>query len=98
MLMQMVDILEDTLLATDDHIINGRQVLGVLWKADATGVGDDGDVELGGHEQDGNDLVDAAEAAGIDLADVDCAAGEELLEHDAVLAHFAGGDADVEGF
>ena len=97
-LMQMVDILEDTLLATNNHVINSRQMLGVLWQANTTRVGDDGDVEFGSHEQNGDDLVDTAEAAGVDLADVDCAAGEELLEHDAVLAHFARGDANVVGF
>ena len=57
-----------------------------------------GDVELGSHEEHGDDLVYATETARVDLANVDCARGEELLEHDAVLAHLTGGDADVVGF
>lgn len=48
-----------------------------------------------GHEQHGHDFVDAAEPAGVDLAVVDRARLEELLEHDAVLAVLAGGDADA---
>ena len=45
----------------------------------------------------GDDFVYAAEAAGVDLANVDGPRGEELLEHYAVLAHFAGCDADAVG-
>lgn len=96
-LVQMVHVLEDTLLAAHDDIVNGRKMLRVLWQADAARVRYNGNVELCGHEQDGNDFVYAAETAGVDLANVDGARGEELLEHDAVLAHFAGGDADVVG-
>jgi len=96
-LMQMVDILEYTLLAAHHHIIDSTEMLCVLWKADAAAVGDNGDVEFGGHEENGNDFVYATQAAGVDLANVDCARGEELLEHDAVLAHFTCCDADVVG-
>jgi hypothetical protein len=56
---------------------------------------------LCGHQQDGNDLVHTSEAARINLAYVDGTCGEELLEHDAVLAHLARGNADavrLQGF
>jgi hypothetical protein len=45
----------------------------------------------------GEDFVYAAEPTRVDLANVDGARREELLEHDAVLAHFSGGDADSVG-
>lgn len=72
-------------------------MLCVLGQTDTTAVGHDGDVVFGGHEQHGDDFVYTAQTAGVDLADVDCAGLEELLEHDAVLAHLAGGDADAVG-
>lgn len=100
-LVEMVDVLQDTLLATDDNVVNSGKMLRVLWQTDTARVGDNGDVELGGHEKHGNDFVYTAETARVDLADVDCARGEELLEHDAVLTHFARGNANVvrlEGF
>ena len=59
-LVQMVDVLEDALVGRDDDVVDGGQVLCVLWQADAAGVGHNGDAEFGGHEQHGNDLVDAA--------------------------------------
>lgn len=70
-------------------------MLSVLGEADTAGVGHNGDVEFGGHEEHGDDLVHATETAGVDLADVDGAGGEELLEHDAILAHLSSGDADA---
>ena len=97
-LVQMIHILQHTLLATHNDIINRAEVLRVLGETHAAAVGHDGDVEFCGHEEHGDDLVYAAQPACIDLADVDCAGLEELLEHDAVLAHFAGCDADVVGF
>lgn len=95
--MQMIHILQHTLLPTHNDIVNRAQMLRVLGQSHATRVRHNRDVEFGSHEQDGNDFVDAAETARVDLADVDGPGGEELLEHDAVLAHFAGGDADIVG-
>lgn len=71
MLMQMVHILQHALLPTHHYVVNRAQMLGIFGQSDAARVRDDGDVEFGGHEEDGNDFVDAAEAAGVDLADVD---------------------------
>jgi hypothetical protein len=96
-LMQMIHVLQHTLLPRNHNVVDGAEVLCVLWQADAAGVRYNGHVVFCGHEQHGDDFVDAAETAGIDLADVDCARGQELLEHDAVLAHFAGCDADAVG-
>lgn len=94
MLVQVVHILQHALLAADDDIVDGAQVLGVLGQTDTTGVGDDGDAELAGQQQDGQDLVDAADTAGVGLEDGQSSRLQELLEDDAVLAHLAGGDAD----
>lgn len=96
-LVQVVDVLEDALLAADDDVVDGREVLGVLGQADAAAVRHNGDVVFGCHEQHGDDFVDAAQTAGVDLADVNGTRLEELLEHDAVLAHFARCDADAVG-
>lgn len=94
MLMQMIDILKDTELSTDTDIVNGTQMLSVLWESHTTRMGHDGNVELLSHEEHGEDFIHATHAAGVNLADVNGAGGEELLEDHAVLAHFSGGDAD----
>ena len=57
----------------------------------------DGHAHLGGHEVDGEDVVEAAHPGRVDLAELHGAALQELLEHDAVLAHLAGGHADPCG-
>lgn len=52
----------------------------------------DGLASLGGHEQDGEDLVDTGESARVDLNDVDGLGLEELLEdHSVVTARTRGG-------
>ena len=95
--MEMVDVFQDALLARHDNIVDCAQMLCVLGQTDTAGVRDDGDAEFRGHEQHGDDFVDAAEPTRVDLADVDGSGLQELLEHDAVLAHFAGRDADAVG-
>lgn len=97
MLVQVIHVLEHALLPAHDHVVDRAQVLRVLGQPHAAAVRHDGHVELGGHQQDGDDFVDAAQPARVDLADVDGAGLQELLEHDAVLAHFARGHADVVG-
>jgi hypothetical protein len=94
---EMVDVLDDTVGegTGDGEEIEDGEMLDVLAEADAAGVGADGYAELGGHEEDGEVFVDAGDATGVDLADVDGAGLEELLEHDGVMAVFAGGDADT---
>lgn len=94
----MIHKLKHTLLPAHNHVIDSGEMLRVFWKADTAAVRYDGDLEFGGHEEDGEDFVDAAHAAGVYLADVDRAGGQKLLEHDAVLAHFAGSDSDIVGF
>src|SRR5690606_10321839 len=66
--------------------------LDIFAEADPARMWPDGLFVFGGHEQDGEDLIQAANAAGVDLDDVDGVAGDELLEENAVLAHFPGGD------
>lgn len=94
MLVQMVNILQHTLLTADHHVVDGAQVLRVFGQAHATRVRHDGDAELARQEQDGKDLVHAADAAGVGLEDGQGSRLQELLEDHAVLAHLAGGNAD----
>src|ERR1022692_3979508 len=72
-------------------------VLGVFAKAHAAGVRADGHAELRGKEQHRNDLVHTAQPARVDLAARDRLGLEQLLEHHAILAVLARGDADAEG-
>ena len=74
--------------------VEHREVLHVLAQADAAGVRADGHLELGGEEEDGEHLVDAAEPAAVDLRNVDRVGLEELLEHHPVVAVLAGRDPD----
>ena len=93
---EVVDELDDAVLegGGDAEEVEDGEVLDVLAEADAAGVGADGDAEFCGEEDDGEVFVDAGDAAAVDLADVDGLGLEELLEHDAVVAVLAGGDAD----
>lgn len=56
-----------------------------------------GNVVLGGHQHDGQALVDTPEPHGVDLAHIGSLGLEELLEGHAVLGGFSGGDADAVG-
>jgi hypothetical protein len=97
---EVVDVFDDAIGegAGDGEEVEDGEVLDVLAEADAAGVGADGDVEFCSHEKDGEVFVNAGDAATIDLADVDGAGLEQLLEHDGVVAVFAGGDAGGGGF
>ncbi len=97
---KVVDVLDDTVGegAGDGEEVEDGEVLDVLAEADAAGVGADGNVEFCSHEKDGEVFVDAGDAAAVDLADVDGAGLEQLLEHDGVVAVFAGGNAGGSGF
>lgn len=70
-------------------------MLGIFRQSHTTGMRNNGNVEFFRHQQNGEDFVDASHAAGVNLADVNGARGEKLLEDDTILAHLAGGDADV---
>ena len=80
--------------AAHRDVVEGGQVLDELAQADATGVRADGHPELGGQQQDRDDLVDATEPARVDLADAEGPGRQELLEHDPVVDVLAGGDPD----
>ena len=94
--MEVVDVLDHPALerAADAHVVDDRQVLDQLAQSDAAGVRADRDAELGRHEQDRQDLVDAAEPAGVDLADADRLGLQQLLEHHPVVDVLAGRDPD----
>lgn len=98
-LVQMVHILQHVPLHAARHcdVVDQTQVDDVLAQAHAAGVRADDDAELGGHEEDGEDLGDAGETAGVDLADVDRVGLQELLEDHAVVRVLAGCDADAVG-
>ena len=99
-LVEVVDELDDAVIhgGGDAEEIEDGEMLDVLAEADAAGVRADGDVELCGEEDDGEILIDAGYTAGVELEDVDGLGLEELLEHDAVVAVLAGGDADRGDF
>jgi hypothetical protein len=94
-LVEVVNKFQDRKLAADDYIIDGAQVLSVFGEADTTRVRYNGNLELLGHEHNSQSLIHTTQAAGIDLADINGAGHEQLLEHDTVLAHFTGGDANA---
>ena len=99
-LVKVVDELDDAVIhgGGDAEEIEDGEVLDVLAEADAAGVRADGDVELCGEEDDSQILVDAGYAAAVELKDIDGLGLEELLEHDAVVAVLAGGDANRRDF
>jgi hypothetical protein len=72
-LMEMVDVLDHPSFhrATDGDVVEHRQVLCVLAEADTTGMRTDGDAELGGQQQDSQNLVDTPQSAGVQLAEPD---------------------------
>ncbi|GAA4938390.1 hypothetical protein GCM10023238_00090 [Streptomyces heliomycini] len=90
---QMVDVLDDPVLggAGQGHVVEHRQVLDEFAQADPAGVRAHRDAVLGGEQQDGEVLGDAADPGGVDLDDVEGAGLEELLEDDPVLRVLAGG-------
>jgi hypothetical protein len=94
---KMIDKLENAVFerCRDREEVEGYEVLNVFAEANAAGVGADCHVEFGGKEEDGEVLVDAGYAAAVELEDVDGLGLEELLEHDAIVAMLAGGDADL---
>lgn len=96
-LVQVVDVLEHTELSTDNNVIDGAQVLGVLWQTDTTRVRNNRHTELLCDKEDGKNLVDTAHAASIDLADIDGTLLQELLEDDTVLAHLTSSNTNTVG-
>jgi hypothetical protein len=94
--MQMVHVLEDTILEGSAHgdVVEDGEVLHVLAQPDAPGVWTDRDSKLRSEQHHRQALVHAAEPARIELTEADRAGLHELLEHDAVLTLLAGRDAD----
>ena len=67
----------------------------MLAQTHTPGMGADRDSELGGHQQNREDLAHASEPDGVDLADVDCFRLEKLLENHPVMCMFARRDPDT---
>src|SRR5437868_12130504 len=88
MLVEVLDVLENPVLErpADRDVIEQRDVLHVLAKADPAGVWTDRHAELGRQEEHRQHLVQAAQAACIQLAEADRLSLEQLLEDHAVLA------------
>src|SRR5256885_1857765 len=95
-LVEVLDVLEDAVFErpADRDVIEQRDVLHVLAKADPAGMWADRHAELGRQEEHRQHLVQAAEAACIQLAEADRLSLEELLEDHAVLTMLAGGHPD----
>src|SRR6266550_583969 len=72
-LVQVIHVLDDAILErpTDADVVEDRKVLHILTQAHPARVRADGDPELRGEEQHGQDLVDAAQPTAIDLAEPD---------------------------
>ena len=93
--MQVIHKFSDTVFQRRRHpqIVEDCQVLDALAKADAAGMRADGDIELGSHEEYGEVFIDPGQAAAVNLTHVDGPCLHQLLEHYAIVAVFAGGDA-----
>src|SRR5256714_11692353 len=96
MLVQVIHVLDDAVLERPAHadVIEHREVLHVLAQAYAAGMWADGDAELRGEQQHGQDLIDPAQPATIDLTEADRTGLHELLEQDAVVTLLSGRDTD----
>ena len=96
MFMEMVHKFSDTVFQRRRHaeIVEDRQVLDAFAEADATSMGADRDFELGSHEKYGEVFIDPGQATAINLTHVDGPCLHQLLEHHAIVAVFARGDAD----
>ena len=73
MLVQVLHVLEHAILerAADGDVVEDRDVLHVLAKADAARVRADGDAELGREQQHRENFVQASQPAGVELAESD---------------------------
>jgi hypothetical protein len=92
----MVHVLDDAVFQRCAHtqVVEDGEVLNVFAEAHASGVRANRNAEFRRHQEDRQDLVDAAQAAGVDLTEVDGPGLHHLLEDHPVLALFAGSDAD----
>src|SRR2546421_11378535 len=68
---QVGHVLDNAVLqrAADRDVVEERKMLHIFRQANAAGVWTDRDAELGGHEENRQDLVYPTDAASIDLAD-----------------------------
>ncbi len=92
MLVQVIDIFDHTTVhgAGNGNIIDHGKMLHIFTKANAAGMWPDWLVVFRSNQQHGQHFIQATHTAAVDLNNVDSAFRDELLEHDTVLAHFAG--------
>ena len=78
MLVQLVDILEDTTVHRpgDRNEVDHREMLDIFAKADAAGVRSHRQTVFRGHQEHTQHLVQPAHPAGVDLHQVDGSAGD----------------------
>jgi hypothetical protein len=77
---------------------NKPQMNDMLTQTHTPGMRADRDAELGGHQQNGENLTHTSEADGVYLADVDGFRLEKLLEDHPVMRVFTSGDANAVRF
>ena len=96
----MVDVLDDaiSLGCGDAKIVEHGEMLDIFAETDSAGMRTDRDAEFCREKDDREVFVDSGDPATVDLTDVDGSGLQELLEHDAVVAVFAGRDADGRDF
>ena len=73
MLVQVGSVLDHAVLqrAADRDVVEEREMLHIFRQANAARVWTDRDAELGGHEENRQNLVYSTDAASIDLTDAD---------------------------
>src|SRR5260221_5963630 len=93
----MVDKFDATVFERAAHrdVIEDRKMLHVFAKTNTAGMRTDRYAKLCGHYQNGQHLVNAPETAAINLAKIQSFCLQKLLEHDAIMAGFAGCYADL---
>lgn len=94
---EAVRIFEHGLATSNSDVVDQAQVRRQFREAHGAIVRDTGNVVFGGHQHDGQALVDTPEPHGVDLAHIGGLGLEELLECHAVLGGFSGSYADVVG-
>lgn len=94
---EAIRILEHGLATRNSDVVDQAQMRRQLREAHGAIMRDAWHVVLGGHQHDGQALVDTPEPHGVDLAHIGGLGLEELLESHAVLGGFAGGYADSVG-
>ncbi|MNS87827.1 hypothetical protein D3C72_1217820 [compost metagenome] len=94
--MQVIDVFDHpSFVGTGNaQIVDHRQMLNVFTQPHASGMRTHRQVVFSRHQHHRQHFIDAPQATGVDLNYVNRFTHDELLEHNAVLAHLAGGNLD----